>query len=349
MGPGEIYGYDPLRSAWVLHITNELDLFQSKWKRIQAIVRTRTNKQIKSHAQKREKVNPQIKAKYAKGKSRRGRISSQVLADDARAWATACGSVGKVESAILGNAETIPSLEELWKDVYGTNNGDGPNSRHGRYRDRSEQVSKNQLALLDKQQHAEKHPQPQAASNLNFQSAQRDYAKHQKYAPVSRYSSSTVPLPSLSPTSAVVNHATNVFHTNNTMIPSYSTKHTGTTFDQSQIPPPNKKACVESVESLPIHSITQYPYPLHPGTPVYCQTDNMLGLEMHGRWLPGTIHSYKEVKNTGTTFSYSYHILFDETVGMFNEVHNIPQKNVLTRTQFNDWKSKSRAVNTYQV
>ena len=104
-----------------------------QWKRIQTVVQTRSNKQIKSHAQKREKVNPDIKAKYGKGKSRRGRISSKVLADDARSMAAAGGSVGE----IVGNEG--PTLDQAWKDVYGTNNGDGPNSRARRYRQQQQQ------------------------------------------------------------------------------------------------------------------------------------------------------------------------------------------------------------------
>mmetsp|Transcript_25232 Transcript_25232/g.53571 ORF Transcript_25232/g.53571 Transcript_25232/m.53571 type:complete len:808 (-) Transcript_25232:138-2561(-) len=93
-----------------------------QWKRIQTVVKTRTNKQIKSHAQKREKVNPSIKEKYGKGKSRRGRISSKVLAADAaRGYNPAI-------------ADDMPSLDVVWKDVYGTNNGNGPNSRLRRYK-----------------------------------------------------------------------------------------------------------------------------------------------------------------------------------------------------------------------
>jgi len=62
-----------------------------QWKRIQSIVETRTNKQIKSHAQKRAKVNPGLKLKYSKGRppSTKGRISSKVLAEDVRITAEA--------------------------------------------------------------------------------------------------------------------------------------------------------------------------------------------------------------------------------------------------------------------
>ena len=95
-----------------------------QWKRIQTVVQTRSNKQIKSHAQKREKVNPEIKFKYAKGKSRRGRISGK---------AGEAPSPVKEENLALDDP-SLPPMEELWKDVYGTNNGVGPNSRLRRYR-----------------------------------------------------------------------------------------------------------------------------------------------------------------------------------------------------------------------
>jgi len=104
-----------------------------QWKRIQPIVKTRTNKQIKSHAQKREKVNPEIKIKYSKGTCRRGRISSGVLANDARILST---SGGDLLAAIERDDQHhhFPPLEQMVKDVYQTNNGDGPNSRVRRYR-----------------------------------------------------------------------------------------------------------------------------------------------------------------------------------------------------------------------
>lgn len=101
-----------------------------QWKRIQPIVKTRTNKQIKSHAQKREKVNPEIKIKYSKSKSRRGRISSSVLANDARVLSA---NGGDVMSVIAQEDQHVPSLEQMVKDVYRTNNTEGPNSRLKRY------------------------------------------------------------------------------------------------------------------------------------------------------------------------------------------------------------------------
>ena len=102
-----------------------------QWKRIQFIVKTRTNKQIKSHAQKREKVNPEIKTKYSKGTCRRGRISSGILANDAKMLST---NSGDIMAAIASDDQHFPPLEQMVKDVYQTNNGDGPNSRVRRYR-----------------------------------------------------------------------------------------------------------------------------------------------------------------------------------------------------------------------
>ena len=86
-----------------------------QWKRIQTIVQTRTNKQIKSHAQKRVKINPEIKTKYAgKDKTRRGRISSKVLAGGAR-----------IQAAIGGN------VQELWNAA---KLGRGAVARHLRHK-----------------------------------------------------------------------------------------------------------------------------------------------------------------------------------------------------------------------
>lgn len=101
-----------------------------QWKRISSIVKTRTNTQIKSHAQKREKVNPEIKTKYGKGACRRGRISSSVLANDARVLSTNGGDLLSAND----DQNQFPPLEQMIKDVYQTNNGDGPNSRVRRYR-----------------------------------------------------------------------------------------------------------------------------------------------------------------------------------------------------------------------
>lgn len=96
-----------------------------QWKRIQSVVQTRTNKQIKSHAQKREKVNPQIKVKYAKGKAKRGRIASR-------------DAILPGRGVLIHNPEEQGdgghSFDEMWTDVYGTNNGVGPNSRLRRCR-----------------------------------------------------------------------------------------------------------------------------------------------------------------------------------------------------------------------
>jgi SHAQKYF class myb-like DNA-binding protein len=99
-----------------------------QWKRIQTVVQTRSNKQIKSHAQKREKVNPDIKFKYAKGKSRRGRMSAKL------GEPTSPYGAPQPESSLALDDPSLPPMEELWKDVYGTNNGVGPNSRLRRYR-----------------------------------------------------------------------------------------------------------------------------------------------------------------------------------------------------------------------
>lgn len=103
-----------------------------QWKRIQPIVKTRTNKQIKSHAQKREKVNPEIKTKYTKGTCRRGRISSGTLANDAKILRSNGGDL--MTAIACDDQHQFPPLEQMVKDVYQTNNGDGPNSRVRRYR-----------------------------------------------------------------------------------------------------------------------------------------------------------------------------------------------------------------------
>eukprot|EP00804_Cyclotella_cryptica_P010932 CCRYP_016675-RA/>CCRYP_016675-RA protein AED:0.00 eAED:0.00 QI:745/-1/1/1/-1/1/1/336/920 len=129
-----------------------------QWKRIQTIVQTRSNKQIKSHAQKREKVNPEIKYKYAKGKSRRGRISSKVLATE---YSSGTEQDAAAAAATSLNDPRLPPMEELWKDVYGTNNGVGPNSRLRRYR--SNALHQKWLEeVADKPEAEQQDPQPMA-------------------------------------------------------------------------------------------------------------------------------------------------------------------------------------------
>ena len=75
-------------------------------------------------------MNPEIRKKYSKSKSRRGRISSSVLANDARVLSA---NGGDVMSVIAQEDEHVPSLEQMVKDVYRTNNTEGPNSRLKRY------------------------------------------------------------------------------------------------------------------------------------------------------------------------------------------------------------------------
>ena len=51
--------------------------------------------------------------------------------------------------------DSVPSLDQAWKDIYGTNNGEGPNSRSRRFRQRfterysSQNNTGQQLALLE--------------------------------------------------------------------------------------------------------------------------------------------------------------------------------------------------------
>lgn len=73
---------------------------------------------------------------------------------------------------------------------------------------------------------------------------------------------------------------------------------------------------------------SEYHHPLDMGVPVYCQWMDMYVPEMHGRWMPGTIHSYQQLQDG----MYSYHILFDNE----QEKQHIPQEYILDRTEYHD-------------
>ena len=184
-----------------------------QWKRIQTIVKTRSNKQIKSHAQKREKVNPDIKFKYGKGKSRRGRISSKVLAADARGMAAAAATAAvtngtSVAATAVPSADpSIPSLDIVWKDVYGTNNGNGPNSRLRRYRnsvlhqqwlEQMQTTPSSQQQQQQQQQYQQEGPQtqpPPYPTTDAQQSTQSHHPGQQLQQPIQHPPPSTHPKP----------------------------------------------------------------------------------------------------------------------------------------------------------
>lgn len=432
-----------------------------QWKRIQTIVQTRTNKQIKSHAQKREKVNPSIKFKYGKGKvSRRGRISSKVLAEDARAMAIAGGSVEQVADAILSNDATIPSLDQAWRDVYGTNNGDGPNSRVRRYRGSISgqnngsggggggESNYNASSIMEKMidNTAEDITDVAAMEHCNRQYMEQQ-AEHQAISEFAASSGTNhnpnvaPPLPNLLPTihpppsqlvaPAAAVHSSNTLpvHTHQTTpilaqtlaVPTVNNNSSTTNTMQNELSPstqqntdtntlrpgmriysrningessewqpgtiysakvdPTKQALhvsalapvpliyhiqhdngeenhnvpeehvmsktfyeeaiikeLEQCHAMPSTTDTQHHYcatqPLEMGTPVYCQWMDMLHPEMHGRWLPGTVHSYREIMHNDDKGNreYLYHILFDND----QEKRDVAGDHVLDRTEYHE-------------
>ncbi|KAL3800062.1 hypothetical protein ACHAW5_003710 [Stephanodiscus triporus] len=155
---------------------------------------TRTNKQIKSHAQKRDNMNPNIRIKYARGTSRRGRIPSKVLEEDERRMMDYV-LPGGGESAVFvndrmllvdGNGEhnhdidedgggggggggsgggmEVPSLDQAWRDVYGTKNDGNSNNSSRRYRRKREMNSQGDRVQQQQRQQQQRQQQGLHAS-----------------------------------------------------------------------------------------------------------------------------------------------------------------------------------------
>mmetsp|Transcript_37975 Transcript_37975/g.70177 ORF Transcript_37975/g.70177 Transcript_37975/m.70177 type:complete len:556 (-) Transcript_37975:60-1727(-) len=313
--------------------------------------------------------------------------------------ALAGGSVGEVAHAILSNDVTIPSLDQAWKDVYGTNNGDGPNSRHRRYRqqgvggvggvgvpplsaqllvegEEKKQWQAQQLAMLGKQPAEDQPPHhPQQKQSDHQKSASippleqpngstvDQYQQHMgpsrfasagvppaqpldshavpmepgppppnmapplpavpQHLPVSRYSSTAVPVPAtaLTPLPPLP------------IVPAAAANHT---------PPVNHPIAAEP--SLPSSNPTKHSdtSSLRPGMRIYSRVTAPDGTG--DRWSPGTIYSAKidptklssqssqtpnhhHPSNAKESLPLIFHIQYDDG----NEDPNVPEENVMSQ------------------
>jgi hypothetical protein len=80
-------------------------------------------------------------------------------------------------------------------------------------------------------------------------------------------------------------------------------------------------------------------HPLETGTPVRCRWMDVHVPEMHGRWLPGTVHSCMRIGGDAAA-RYSYRILFDSE----HEIRDVDQSRVLGRAAHDElYRQRSRA------
>ena len=80
-------------------------------------------------------------------------------------------------------------------------------------------------------------------------------------------------------------------------------------------------------------------HPLETGTPVRCRWMDVHVPEMHGRWLPGTVHSCMRIGGDAAA-RYSYRILFDNE----HEIRDVDQSRVLGRAAHDElYRERSRA------
>ena len=94
------------------------------------------------------------------------------------------------------------------------------------------------------------------------------------------------------------------------------------------LPPPADAACARAHDSS---------HPLETGTPVHCRWMDVHVPEMHGMWLPGTVHSCVRIGGGAVAANaeggmggpnpprYLYHILFDNE----REIRDVDQSRVL--------------------
>jgi len=296
-----------------------------QWKRIQPIVKTRTNKQIKSHAQKREKVNPEIKIKYSKAPCRRGRISSGVLANDARVLSTNGGDL--LTAIARDDQHQFPPLEQMVKDVYQTNNGDGPNSRVRRYRHTPYHRSTYHPQSPKVIAHSSPSTQEQESVTATATNSvpQEQLCKEASYSPgIEVYTRKSNG-----------NWAGDIIQAVNSSGPKhlYLLRHNGEG-DVPSVPEDlimSKTRYEEMIRELdvrfglPADSKLTWPHPLPGGTPVYAQWINRLNPDTHARWISGTVNSCEKGDD-----GYRYHILFDNE----EEDHGLHEKSILHRLDY---------------